>query len=377
MTGVFQNAITNFLSPIGDLLENPDISEIMINGHKEIFVEQKGLVYKSPNQFPNEDALLSAMRSVAQSVGRRIDDENPILEARLPDGSRIQVVLPPMSRKGTTVAIRKFSKEKLTISDLIKFGSISKVGARFLDICIYLGKNIVVSGGTGSGKTTFLNVLGSRIPKTQRLLIIEDAAELQVNAEHVVNFETRKPDPLTGLPEVTICDLVRAAMRLRPDRIIVGEVRGSEALDLIQVMNTGHDGSMGTVHANNPLDACTRLETLCMMGDSKIPPDAIRKMVASAMGIIVQCSRYGDGGRRVSHISEILGVDHHGNYISKDIFRWVQRGKDHQSGKYIGEMQPCNYLPSFFQDIVVNKLPLPKSLFLHSDRSDKEDDQAA
>ena len=370
MSGVFQNAIRSFLSPIGDLLEDPMVSEIMINGYREIFVERKGLVYRTPNQFPHEDALISAMRSIAQSVGRRIDDENPILEARLPDGSRIQVVLPPMSRKGTTVSIRKFSQEKLSLKDLITFGSLDKTGARFLDICIYLGKNIIVSGGTGSGKTTMLNVLGSRIPKEQRLIIIEDAAELQVKAEHVVSFETRKPDPLTGLPEVTIRELVRAAMRLRPDRIVIGEVRGFEALDLIQMMNTGHDGSMGTVHSNNPLDACTRLETLCLSGETKIPPDSIRKMIASAVDIVVQCKRYHDGGRRVSHISEVVGIDRHGNYIARDIYKWIQQGKDPKTGKYYGEMVPCNNIPSFFGDIMVNKLPFPKGSFLRSDSSD-------
>lgn len=364
MSSVFKDAIDQFLYPIKELLEDAGVSEIMINGPKEIFIEKKGLVYKSECQFHNEEALVSAMRAIAQSVGRRIDKDNPRLDARLPDGSRIHVVLPPMAKNGTTVAIRKFSKEKLTLNDLISFGSLSKEAARFLDICIYLGKNIVVSGGTGSGKTTMLNVLGSRIPKTQRLIIIEDAAELQVKAEHVVNFETRKGDPERGITEVTIRDLVISAMRLRPDRIIVGEVRGEEALDLIQVMNTGHDGSMGTVHANNPVDACTRLETLCLMGDTKIPPDAVRKMVGSAMQIIVQCSRFHDGGRRTSHISEITGIDKNGNYISRDIFRWVQTGKDPDTGKYIGEMVPCNYVPTFFEDIVVNKLPFPKSNFL-------------
>lgn len=364
MSSVFKDAIDQFLYPIKELLDDVGVSEIMINGPKEIFVEKKGLVYKTDAQFHNEEALLSAMRAIAQSVGRRIDKDNPRLDARLPDGSRIHVVLPPMAKNGTTVAIRKFSKEKLTLNDLISFGSLSKDAARFLDICIFLGKNIIVSGGTGSGKTTMLNVLGSRIPKTQRLIIIEDAAELQVKAEHVVNFETRKADAERGTTEVTIRDLVISAMRLRPDRIIVGEVRGEEALDLIQVMNTGHDGSMGTVHANNPVDACTRLETLCLMGDTKIPPDAVRKMVASAMQIIVQCSRYHDGGRRTSHVSEILGIDKNGNYISRDIFKWVQTGKDPETGKYLGEMVSCNYVPTFFEDIVVNKLPFPKSNFL-------------
>lgn len=367
MSSVFKDAIDQFLYPIKEHLEDPGVSEVMINGPHEIFVEKKGLVYKTESKFHNEEALVSAMRAIAQSVGRRIDKDNPRLDARLPDGSRIHVVLPPMAKNGTTVAIRKFSKEKLTLNDLISFGSLSKEAARFLDICIFLGKNIIVSGGTGSGKTTMLNVLGSRIPKTQRLIIIEDAAELQVKAEHVVNFETRKADAERGVTEVTIRDLVISAMRLRPDRIIVGEVRGEEALDLIQVMNTGHDGSMGTVHANNPVDACTRLETLCLMGDTKIPPDAVRKMVGSAMQIIVQCSRFHDGGRRTSHISEITGIDKNGNYISRDIFRWVQTGKDPETGKYIGEMVPCNYIPTFFEDIIVNKLPFPKSNFLAPD----------
>ena len=364
---VNSDAIYNFLEPIRDLLEDSSVSEIMINGPHEIFVEQKGLVYKTDNQFYDETTLVAAMNAIAASLDRRIDSENPRLDARLPDGSRIHVVLQPMAKNGTTVAIRKFSEEKLTLKDLVEFGSLSKDGANFLSMCVYLGKNILVSGGTGSGKTTMLNVLGSRIPETQRLIIIEDAAELQVKAEHVVNFETRKPDPKKGITEVSIRDLVISAMRLRPDRIIVGEVRGDEALDLVQVMNTGHDGSMGTVHSNNPVDACTRLETLCLMGETQIPPDAIRKMVGSALQIVVQCSRYHDGGRRTSHISEVLGLDSDGNYIVRDIFRWVQKGKDPQTGKYIGEMVPCNYLPSFFEDFVVNKLPFPKSKFLTPD----------
>ena len=367
MSSVFTDAITSLLSPIGDLLEDEGVSEVMINGPHEIFVEKKGLVYQVPNKFADEGALVSAMRAIAQSVHRTIDEDNPRLDARLPDGSRIHVVLPPMAKNGTTVAIRKFSKEKLTLKDMINFGSVSEMGARFLDICMFLGKNILVSGGTGSGKTTMLNVLGGRIPKTQRLIIIEDAAELQVKADHVVNFETRKADPMKGVDEVSIRDLVISAMRLRPDRIIVGEVRGDEALDLVQVMNTGHDGSMGTVHANNPVDACTRLETLCLMGETKIPPDAIRKMVGSALQVIVQCNRYHDGGRRTSHISEVLGVDADGNYVVRDIFKWVQTGRDPETGKYIGEMVPCNYVPTFFEDIVVNKLPFPKSNFLAPD----------
>lgn len=364
MSSVFKDAIQNFLSPIEELLNDPGVSEVMINGPKEIFVERGGLVYKTDCEFQDEEDLISAMRAIAQSVGRIIDNDNPRLDARLPDGSRIAVVLPPMAKNGTTVAIRKFSKEKLTLKDLIKFGSLSEDGARFLDICVHLGKNLLVSGGTGSGKTTMLNVLGSRIPDTQRLIIIEDSSELQVKSQHVVCFEARHEEPERGIVGVSIRDLVLSAMRLRPDRIIVGEVRGQEALDLVQIMNTGHDGSMGTVHANTPLDACTRLETLCLMGDTKIPPDAIRKMVGSALHIIVQCARYQDGGRRTSHISEVLGVDQYGRYLTKDIFRWVQTGRDPNTGKLAGEMIPCGYVPTFFEDIVVNKLPFPKSKFM-------------
>lgn len=364
MSSVFNDAINNFLLPIKDLLDDEKISEVMINGPSEIFVERGGLVYRTQNKFNDEEALVSAMRAIAQSVGKVIDTANPRLDARLPNGSRIHVVLPPMARSGTTVAIRKFSKEKLTLKDLITFGSLSVDAARFLDICMYLGKNIIVSGGTGSGKTSMLNVLGSRIPKTQRLIIIEDASELQVKAEHVVYFETRKDDPARGIVGVSIRDLVISAMRLRPDRIIVGEVRGEEALDLVQIMNTGHDGSMGTVHANTPSDACTRLETLCLMGDVKIPPDTIRKMIGNAVQLVIQCSRYHDGGRRTSYISEVLGVDQFGRYITKDIFRWIQKGKDPETGKYIGEVVPCNYVPTFFEDFIVHKLPFPKSKFI-------------
>lgn len=363
MSSVFQDAIANLLSPIGDLLKDPSVSEVMINGPHNIFVERKGLVYRVPNKFADDESLMASMRAVAQSVGRVIDADNPRLDARLPDGSRIAVVIPPMAKAGVTVAIRKFSEEKLGLKDLINFGSLSPDGARFLDCCMYLGKNTLVSGGTGSGKTTMLNVLGSRMPKTQRLLIIEDSAELQIKAEHVVNFETRKANPERGIKEVTIRDLMESALRLRPDRIIVGEVRGPEALDLLNAMGTGHEGSMGTVHANNPIDACTRLETLCLMGETKIPPDAIRKMVGSALQLIVQCSRYHDGGRRTSHISEVIGVDEHGRYVVRDIFRWVQTGKNAETGKFEGEMIATGYVPTFFEEFISNKLPFPRTNF--------------
>lgn len=363
MSDFLKDLIQTQLAPIADLLADPTVTEIMINGPDEIFIEQKGLISKAPNKFTDEDTLLAAMNAIARSVNRYIDKDNPRLDARLPDGSRVAVVIPPMAKNGTTAAIRKFSEDKLGLKDLINFGSLSADGARFLDCCMYIGRNTLVSGGTGSGKTTMLNVLGSRMPKTQRLLIIEDASELQIKADHVVQFETRKEDPQTGLSAVTIRDLMESALRLRPDRIIVGEVRGPEALDLLNAMGTGHDGSMGTVHANTPTDACTRLETLCLMGETKIPVDSIKKMVGSALQLIVQCSRYHDGGRRTSHISEVLGVDEYGRYQVRDIFRWIQTGKDPDTGMMIGEMVPCGYVPTFFEEFVSNKLPFPKSKF--------------
>jgi pilus assembly protein CpaF len=264
--GVFEDSVGTFLSPVKEYLADESVSEVLINGPSEIFVERKGLLERTPAKFLDEQALQAAIRNIAQFVGRRIDEENPILDARLPDGSRVAAVLPPCSRKGSTLSIRKFSKGNPVFVDLINRGSISKDAARFLDVCIHLAKNMIISGGTGSGKTTLLNVLGSRIPGTQRLLVIEDSSELKINTDHVVFFETKHPDEM-GKGAVSIRDLIRSALRLRPDRIVVGEVRGPEALDLITAMNTGHGGSMGTTHANTPYDGLVRLETLAMMGE--------------------------------------------------------------------------------------------------------------
>lgn len=363
MSDFIAGLVRDQLSPIADLLDDESVSEVMINGPHEIFVEKGGLIVQVDNKFRDENTLQSAVKAIANSIQRTVDKQNPRLDARLPDGSRVAVVLDCLSKCGTIVAIRKFSKESLTLSDLVKFNSMSSDAAKFLHGCMHLGVNTLVSGGTGSGKTTMLNVLGSKMPDTQRLLIIEDSAELQITAKHVVNLEARHADIKEGVDAVSIRDLVESALRLRPDRIIVGEVRGPEALDLLNAMGTGHDGSMGTVHANTPLDACTRMETLCMMGETKIPADAIRLMVGSAIQLIVQCNRYADGGRRTSHISEVLGVDEHGRYITKDIFRWVQKSIDPETKKIIGEMVPCGYIPSFFGKFKANNLNLPKSVF--------------
>ena len=360
--GVFENSIATFLAPIAEYLADESVSEVLINGPKEIWVERKGKLERTNTEFQDETALQAAIRNIAQSVGRKIDEENPALDARLPDGSRIHAVLPPSARSGTTIAIRKFAKAaELTFDKLIGYGSISPEGAEFLTICVKLGKNIIVSGGTGSGKTTFLNLLGALMPTHERLMVVEDASELQITADHVVCFETKAAN-VEGKGALNIRDLVRSAMRLRPDRIIVGEVRGPEALDLITVMNTGHGGSMGTTHANTPMDALVRLETLAMMGDTTIPIGALRRQIAGAIHLVVQAKRMGDGSRKISDIAEVLGVDEHGQYKVQSIFKFVQKGKTAE-GKILGEMEGCGVLPTFYSEIEVNGYKFPKSKF--------------
>ncbi len=360
---VFNDAIQNFLAPIQDLLEDENISEVMINGPYEIFIESKGKIIRTDNRFKNNDNLMAAMRAIAQAVGKKFDEDEPRLDAHLPDGSRIAAVLSPISSNGTVVSIRKFFKEKILLKDLIEWGALSSDAARFLDICIYLGKNLLVSGGTGSGKTTLLNILSSRISDNQRIIIIEDTKEMNLDDQHVVHMVTRKEDPAQNIKAVTTKDLLHSAMRLRPDRIIVGEVRGAEALDLVNAMNTGHDGSMGTVHANNPSEACLRLETLCLQAKTSIPANSLKLMISNALNIIVQTKRFSDGKRRVSHISELLGINDNGSYKLRDIYKWVQRSKDQETGELIGELVACQYLPTFFDDIKVNRLPFPSSKF--------------
>lgn len=360
--GVFDTSIATFLAPIKEYLADEGVSEVLINGPHEIWVERKGKLEMVDAKFTDETSLQAAVRNIAQSVKRQIDPQHPTLDARLPDGSRIHAVLPPSARKGTTVAIRKFSKAAdLTFERLISFGSISPAGAEFLTVCVGLAKNLIVSGGTGSGKTTFLNLLGGLLPAHERLMVVEDASELQINAPHVVCFETKAADH-EGKGALTIRDLVRSAMRLRPDRIIVGEVRGPEALDLITVMNTGHGGSMGTTHANTPMDALVRLETLAMMSDTTIPLAALRRQIAGAVHLVVQAKRLHDGSRKITNISEVMGVDEHGRYSVQDLFKFVQTGlgEDH---KILGEMRPCGVLPTFYDEIAVNGFSFAKEKF--------------
>ena len=360
---VFEDSIATFLKPIAAYLADESVSEVMINGPQEIFIERKGIIERTQAVFRDEQALVAAVRNIAQFVGRRIDEDNPVLDARLPDGSRISAVLTPCSRKGTTLSIRKFSKSIPSFVDMINRGSITKEAARFLDVCIFLAKNAIISGGTGSGKTTLLNVLGSRIPAGQRVLIVEDSSELKIKSDHIVYFET-KPADEQGKGAVTVRDLIKASLRLRPDRIIVGEVRGAEALDLISAMNTGHGGSMGTAHANTPYDALVRLETLAMMGDSNVPPAAVRRQIAAAIHIVVQIKRLADGSRRVTHITEVIPeVDDFGRYQVKDIFKFIQRGRT-QDGKIVGELIAVGNLPTFMHEIETNRLPFTRDKFI-------------
>lgn len=364
----FKEVIQRALGPVEEYLADPGVSEVLINGPNQIFVERKGKLELTPAKFPDEDNLQAAINSIAQSVGRRINKEEPRLDARLPiiegspaSGSRIAAVLPPISRQGTVISIRKFTASKITPNDYIKYGTISPDAWQFIDLCMFLGKNIVVSGGTGSGKTTLLSLMCSRIPAGQRVLIIEDSSELQVEYEHVVRFETRQAD-LMGKGEVTIKDLLKSALRLRPDRIIVGEVRSSEALELINAMNTGHKGSMGTVHANSPEDAIIRLEALAASGDAKLSEKALTSQVASAIEIIVQISRYSDGSRKIGAISEVRGIDEEGKYIVVPIFE-IQNLVRRPDGKLEGGIEPTGNVPSFYQEIIDNKINFPLSKF--------------
>lgn len=358
---VFKDAIDNFLAPVKHLWDDPTVTEILINGPKQVFVERKGKLELTDAQFNSDDDVAAAANAIAASVQRRINFEEPRLDARLPDGSRIHAVISPLAKSGTTISIRKFTQSKITFKDYIKLGAITPDASNFLEICMFLGKNILVSGGTGSGKTTLLGLLCSRIPRGYRILVIEDAMELTIDYEHVVRFETRTPNE-SGKYEVTMRDLLKSALRLRPDRIIVGEVRGAEGMELVQAMNTGHNGSMGTIHANTAADALVRLESLSMGSDIKISEKAMRYSIGSAIDLVIQISRLRDGSRRITEISECLGLDRDGNYNVVPIYEMPElvRADD---GKLIGNIAPTGHLPSFMKDIEDNKIPFPRSKF--------------
>ena len=345
---MYEKSVKEFLKPVRYFLEDSSVSEIMINGPEDIWIERKGKLYRTDAKFTPE-GLEAAARNVAQYVGRIITDERPRLDARLPDGSRIHVVLPPIARKGTAIAIRKFFPGKLTVPQLIEFGSLTPEWARFIDACVKTKQNVIVAGGTGSGKTTLLNVVSSLIPNEERILTIEDSAELQLLQDHLVAFESRPPDKM-GRGAVTIADLLHSSLRLRPDRIVIGEVRGGEAFDLMQAMNTGHSGSMCTVHANSPTETCRRLESLCLMSEIELPMVAIRAQIAAALNVIICCSRFHDGSRRLTHIAEVLPLNEKGDYRTQDLFVYTVTGKDSE-GRIQGYHAPTGILPTFMDKL--------------------------
>jgi pilus assembly protein CpaF len=341
---MYTESLRAFLKPVLQYLDDESVTEIMINGPTDVWIERKGLLTKTDATF-SEEGLLGAARNMAQFVGRMLNDERPRLDARLPDGSRIHIVIPPIARRGTTIAIRKFFKDKLTPQSLINFGSITKDMVRLIEAAVRVKLNMVVSGGTGSGKTTLLNILSSLIPDEERILTIEDSAELQLQQSHLVPFESRPPDKF-GKGEVTMGHLLMSALRLRPDRIVVGEVRGGEAFDLMQAMNTGHGGSMATVHANTPTDSLRRLESLCLMSGVELPMVAVRAQVASAINFIVCCERLQDGSRKTIAVSEVLPLNEKGDYRTQDLFLFIPVTKD-ENGKILGYHAPTGILPTF------------------------------
>jgi len=348
------------LGPLEVLIAMPEISEIMVNGYDRIYVEYKGKLHRTDLSFADNHQVIAAIERIVSPLGRRIDESSPMVDARLKDGSRVNAIIPPLALGGPSVTIRKFSKNPLQVNDLIRFGSISRQIADFLDVCVKLRKNIVISGGTGSGKTTLLNILSGFLPDTERILTIEDAAELQLRQDHVVRLEAR-PANIEGKGEITIRDLVKNALRMRPDRIVIGECRGGEALDMLQAMNTGHDGSLTTIHANSPRDCLSRLETLVLMAGFDLPLRAIREQIASAISIIVQISREKDGSRKVNRVSEITKME--GEIITmQDIFVFHQDGWT-EDGKIRGRYVPTGNIPIFMDEIKRAGLNLDISTF--------------
>src|SRR5215207_799796 len=334
--------LTGF-GPIQPLLDDPDISEVMVNGPKKVFVEKSGKLTKSSVTFDDDDHVLRVIDRIILPLGRRVDADTPTVDARLPDGSRVNAVIRPVSIDGPSITIRKFKKDKLSIQQLIDYGSLTANMAEFIRACVLAHLNIVISGGTGSGKTTLLNVLSSYIPEEERIVTIEDAAELQLQQDHVLRMETKVPNT-EGRGAVSIRDLVRNSLRMRPDRIVVGECRGGEALDMLQAMNTGHDGSLTTLHANSPRDALTRLETMVLMAGMDLPVRAIREQIASAVNLILQQSRMKDGTRKIVAITEVQGME--GDVIvTQDVFVYEQTGIE--NGKIVGRMKPTGIRPKF------------------------------
>ena len=348
------------LGPITPLLNDTTVSEIMVNGPNHVYIERGGKLVLTDVYFRDNEHILHIIEKIVAPLGRRIDESSPMVDARLPDGSRVNAIIPPLALNGPTLTIRKFSKDPLKIEDLIRFGSLTPEMAKFLGACVKSRLNIVVSGGTGSGKTTTLNVLSSFIPDDERIVTCEDAAELQLRQEHVVTLESR-PSNIEGKGAVSIRDLVRNCLRMRPDRIVIGEVRSGEALDMLQAMNTGHDGSLTTGHANSPRDMLARLETMVLMAGMDLPVRAIREQIASAVDLIVQQNRLKDGSRRITHLTEVLGMEGD-TIVLQDIFIYEQKGID-DHGKIIGQFKPTGIRPKFLHKFESSGVKLPDDIF--------------
>ena len=348
------------LGPLEELLADDNVTEVMVNRFDDIYVERRGRLTKSDVTFSSDDAVMSAIERIVSPLGRRIDESSPMVDGRLRDGSRVNAIIPPLALRGPSITIRKFAKEKLSAEDMVRFGSVNANMMAFLQVAVEQRRNIIVSGGTGSGKTTLLNVLSNYIPPTERIVTVEDAAELKLVQPHLVSLEARPPN-LEGKGEVTIRDLVRNCLRMRPDRIVVGECRGGEALDMLQAMNTGHDGSLTTAHANAPRDLISRLEVMVMMSGMELPVLAIREQIASAVDIVVQQTRFSDGTRKVVAIAEITGVQS-GTVQMQEIFRFQQEGFDAE-GMVRGHYLATGLVPEFYEDLKQRGLSVDMEIF--------------
>ncbi|MFH0762553.1 MAG: ATPase, T2SS/T4P/T4SS family [Candidatus Omnitrophota bacterium] len=349
------------LGPLEDLINDPAISDIMVNNRNQIYIERFGKIELSPKRFISNEQVRQVIERIIAPLGRRIDESTPMVDARLPDGSRINAIIPPLSLTGPTLTIRKFGRERLNIEDLLRLGALNEAMRDFLQAAIAVRKNIIVSGGTGSGKTTVLNILSAFIPANERIVTIEDAAELRLKQEHCVRLESRPPN-IEGKGAITTRDLFRNSLRMRPDRIIIGECRGAESLDMLQAMNTGHDGSMTTIHANSPHDVLSRLDSMILMSGVELPIRAIREMIASAVNIIIHTARLSDGSRKITQVTELTGLKDDVHIGFEDIFFFKRTGMDDKGG-VLGNFKATGYVPSFIEDIKLKGIPLPANLF--------------